>query len=206
MTAKSGEASPTTAAYLICAAWTHSRECAQRLAIPHRCGSTRRPFVARGTMHRSRSAQLLSKSTRRSSRKSRTDCWCLRSRSNRLQAEHCLQRLHVQGGASACGCSRSSSVSRSRKRALVVGMVGGGGGYSQQYVHRLFLTQSRALPRRAVLFLEEETGCILLQRVGGGYRFIHPLMQEHFASLNPSSAQTRGFSKAEKWVHESSSS
>jgi hypothetical protein len=114
----------------------------------------------------------------------------------------------VPGGASACGCSRSPSVSRSRKRALVVGLVvglvGGGGAYFQHYVHRLFLTQSRALPWRAVLFLEEETGCILLQRVGGGYRFIHPLMQEHFASLNPSSAQTRGFSKAEKWVHESS--
>ena len=41
MTAKSSEAAPTTAAYLVCAAWTHSRECAQRLAIPHRCGSTR---------------------------------------------------------------------------------------------------------------------------------------------------------------------
>jgi hypothetical protein len=204
MTAKNGEASPTTAAYLVCAAWTNSRECPQRLAIPHRCGSTRRPFVARGTMRRSRSAKLLSKSTRRTSRKSRTDCWCLRSRSSRLQAEHCLQRPRMPGGASACGCSRSLSVSRSRKRALVVGLVGGGGAYFQHYVHRLFLTQSRALPWRAVLFLEEETGCILLQRVGGGYRFIHPLLQEHFASLNPSSAQTRGFSKAEKWVHESS--
>lgn len=88
--------------------------------------------------------------------------------------------------------------------AVVVDLVGGGGAYFQYYVHRLFLTQSRALPWRAFLFLEEETGCILLQRVGGGYRFIRPLLQEHFASLKPSSAQTRGFSKAEKWVHESS--
>jgi hypothetical protein len=189
MTAKNGEARPTTAAYLVCATWTHCRACAQRLAIPHPCGSAWRPFVARGTMRRSRSAKVLSKSTRRSSRKSRTACWCVRSRSSRLRAEHCLQRPSMPGGASACGCSRSSSVSRSRKRALVVGLVSGGGTYFQHDVHRWFLTQSRALPRRAVLFLEEETGCILLQRVGGGYRFIHPLLQEHFASLNPSSAQ-----------------
>lgn len=96
MTAKSSEAAPTTAAYLVCAAWTHSRECAQRLAIPHRCGSTWRPFVARGTMRRSRSAKVVSKSTRRSSRKSRTACWCQRSRSSRMRAEHCLQRRVCQ--------------------------------------------------------------------------------------------------------------
>jgi hypothetical protein len=137
MTAKSGEASPTTAAYFVCAAWTNSRECVQRLAIPHRCGSTWRPFVARGTMRKSRSAKLLSKSTRRSSRKSRTDCWSLRSRSSRLRAEHSLQRPRVPGGASACGCSRSLSVSRSGKRALVVGLVGGGGAYFQDAIAKV---------------------------------------------------------------------
>lgn len=71
--------------------------------------------------------------------------------------------------ASACGYSRSPLVSRSRKRALVICLVGGGGAYFKYYVHRLFLSQSRALSWRAVLLLEEETGSILLQRVGGGY-------------------------------------
>ena len=39
------------------------------------------------------------------------------------------------------------------------------------------------MPLRYVRFLEEATERILLQRVGGGYRFIHPLFQEYFVSL-----------------------
>ena len=39
-------------------------------------------------------------------------------------------------------------------------------------------------PWHAIALLEEATNCILLQRVGGGYRFIHPLVQEYFASLD----------------------
>jgi MFS family permease len=66
---------------------------------------------------------------------------------------------------------------------LVVGLVFGGGAYFRHYVLRLFLAQSRALPWTAVPFLEEVKRCILLQRVGGGYRFVHPLLQEYFASL-----------------------
>jgi hypothetical protein len=39
------------------------------------------------------------------------------------------------------------------------------------------------MPWHYVRFLDEATERILLQRVGGGYRFIHPLFQEYFASL-----------------------
>ena len=39
------------------------------------------------------------------------------------------------------------------------------------------------MPWHYVHFLEEATERILLQRVGGGYRFIHPLFQEYFVSL-----------------------
>jgi predicted NACHT family NTPase len=70
---------------------------------------------------------------------------------------------------------------------LVVGLVGGlcfgGKAYVKHYVLRWFLAHSRALPWRTVPFLEEAKACILLQRVGGGYRFVHPLLQEYFASL-----------------------
>lgn len=71
---------------------------------------------------------------------------------------------------------------------LAGGLVGmllfGGGAYFLHYVLRLLLAQSSILPWRAVPFLEEATNCILLQRVSGGYRFIHLLLQEHFASLH----------------------
>lgn len=67
---------------------------------------------------------------------------------------------------------------------LSAGLGSGGRAYCQHYVLRWFLAQSRTLPWRAVAFLEEATNCILLQRVGGGYRFIHSLLQEYFASLN----------------------
>jgi hypothetical protein len=39
------------------------------------------------------------------------------------------------------------------------------------------------MPWHYVRFLEEATERILLQRVGGGYRFIHPLFLDYFASL-----------------------
>jgi hypothetical protein len=39
------------------------------------------------------------------------------------------------------------------------------------------------MPWRYVLFLEEATERIFLQRVGGGYHFIHPLFLDYFASL-----------------------
>jgi len=66
---------------------------------------------------------------------------------------------------------------------LVSGLVFGGKAYVQHYVLRWFLAHGRALPWKVVPFLEEVTGCVLLQRVGGGYRFVHPLLQEYFASL-----------------------
>ena len=77
---------------------------------------------------------------------------------------------------------------------LVVGLVRGGLAYLQHYCLRFLLYRRRAMPWRYVRFLEEATERILLQRVGGGYRFIHPLFQDYFASLGtpapPSSDQS----------------
>lgn len=63
------------------------------------------------------------------------------------------------------------------------GLVVDGAKYLQSYSLRYLLWGSGAMPWHYVRFLEEATERILLQRVGGGYRFIHPLFQEYFASL-----------------------
>ena len=65
---------------------------------------------------------------------------------------------------------------------LLGGLVFGGAAYLAHYALRFFLCRTGAIPWRYVRFLEEATERILLQRVGGGYRFIHPLFQEYFAS------------------------
>ena len=40
------------------------------------------------------------------------------------------------------------------------------------------------LPWRLVSFLDYAADCILLHKVGGGYIFIHPMLQDYFASLD----------------------
>ena len=63
------------------------------------------------------------------------------------------------------------------------GLFVGGKAYLQHYCLRYLLWRSGAMPWHYVRFLEEATERILLQRVGGGYRFIHPLFLDYFASL-----------------------
>jgi len=66
---------------------------------------------------------------------------------------------------------------------LLGGLVFGGTAYLAHYALRFLLWRTGAMPWRYVRFLEETTERILLQRVGGGYRFIHPLFLDYFASL-----------------------
>lgn len=73
---------------------------------------------------------------------------------------------------------------------LVGGLTSGGFAYFQHYLLRLMFWQNGTLPWHAVRLFDEATACIFLQRVGGGYRFIHPLMQEYLASLD---TETEGF-------------
>lgn len=92
-----------------------------------------------------------------------------------------------------------------RSVGLIIGLVGGlvggldlglgfgldlGLDYSgltilQHYTLRFVLHRTGAMPWHYVHFLEEAHERILLQPAvgGGGYRFIHPLLQEYFASL-----------------------
>ena len=66
---------------------------------------------------------------------------------------------------------------------LVGGLVFGGQAYFSHYILRYILSRSGVMPWLYVRFLEEKTECILLQRVGGGYRFVHALFLDYFASL-----------------------
>ena len=66
------------------------------------------------------------------------------------------------------------------------------GGYScvQHFVLRLFLKIKGVAPLRYVAFLDQATEQLFLRKVGGGYRFIHRLLLEHFA-IQPSVSMQR---------------
>lgn len=59
------------------------------------------------------------------------------------------------------------------------------GGYDvlKHYVLRFLLSYKGYTPRRFVSVLDHAAALILLQKVGGGYIFIHRLLLEHFASM-----------------------
>lgn len=67
---------------------------------------------------------------------------------------------------------------------LLVGLPKGGDAYLNHYMLRFLLWRSGVMPWHTIRFLDEATDRILLQPVGGGYRFIHPLLQDYFASLD----------------------
>ncbi len=65
---------------------------------------------------------------------------------------------------------------------FTVGLVYDGEAYLKHYILRYLLWRSGVMPYHFVHFLEEASERILLQKVGGGYRFIHPLFLDYFAS------------------------
>jgi len=78
---------------------------------------------------------------------------------------------------------------------LIFGWVGGlsgglaGGLYAglaciQHFTLRLLLWKSGCISWNYALFLDYTTKQRFLQRIGGRYRFIHPLLQEHFARMD----------------------
>jgi len=60
----------------------------------------------------------------------------------------------------------------------------GGNALSQHIALRLVLYWNRYAPRRYDLLLNYCTERLLLQRVGGRYRFMHKLLQDHFARMD----------------------
>lgn len=66
---------------------------------------------------------------------------------------------------------------------IYMGVERGGKAYIQHVAIRIILWMSGKAPENYAVFLDYCTDCLLLQRVGGRYRFIHRLLQEHFANM-----------------------
>ena len=66
--------------------------------------------------------------------------------------------------------------------ALAAGLVYGGYACLSHGALRLVLWRTGALPLDCVPFLDYGVERVLLRRVGGGYMFVHRLLQEHFAT------------------------
>jgi len=74
---------------------------------------------------------------------------------------------------------------------LVGGLVLGLGAAWQPYILHFWLWQAEciSIPWHYVAFLDDAAGQMLLRKVGGGYSFRHPLLQEYFASSEVVSAR-----------------
>lgn len=65
---------------------------------------------------------------------------------------------------------------------VLIAQAVGGRTYVCHYILRYILYRNGVMPWHYVRFLEEATRHNLLQRVAGGYRFIHPIFIDYFAS------------------------
>ena len=65
---------------------------------------------------------------------------------------------------------------------LAAGLSAGGQACLQHLVLRLFLVRNGSAPWDYAKFLDHAAERILLRKVGGGYRFIHRMLLEYFAT------------------------
>src|SRR2546430_2670476 len=73
--------------------------------------------------------------------------------------------------------------------AVGVSLRRGGGAYLRHAVLRRLLVREGSAPPDYVGFLDHASRLILLRRRGGGYEFVHRLLLEHFALLEPDYGQ-----------------
>jgi hypothetical protein len=66
--------------------------------------------------------------------------------------------------------------------AIIMGFWMSGVEALKHFILRCLLYRNGSIPWNYARFLNYSTERMLLQRVGGRYRFIHRLLQEHFAS------------------------
>jgi MFS family permease len=69
---------------------------------------------------------------------------------------------------------------------LLFGLLGAGEASIKHFILRIILYFDRSIPWNYAHFLDYATQLIFLQKVGGGYIFIHRLLLEHFARLSNS--------------------
>jgi NACHT domain len=67
---------------------------------------------------------------------------------------------------------------------IIIAFFEGGIGFLQHIALRLVLWQNGYAPPRYDLLLNYCTERLLLQRIGGRYRFMHKLLQDHFAAMD----------------------
>jgi DNA polymerase III delta prime subunit len=77
----------------------------------------------------------------------------------------------------------SSGLSLGLSLGLSFGLGTGGSACIQHFTLRILLYRNRHIPWNYARFLDGCTERLVLQRVGGGYRFIHKRLQEHFAEM-----------------------
>jgi TPR repeat protein len=79
----------------------------------------------------------------------------------------------------------------------------GGQDLAQHGVLRLILGRSGKLPLKSHRFLRYGAALIFLQRVGGGYRFVHQMLREHFAlkfSATSPGPEAAAYRKPSRWM------
>jgi hypothetical protein len=77
----------------------------------------------------------------------------------------------------------------------LIGLPNGGVACIQHGILRLFLQRVGSIPRHYTRFLDYAAELLLLQKVGGGYIFIHRLLMEHFATQDAISTSMRSTPK-----------
>jgi hypothetical protein len=68
---------------------------------------------------------------------------------------------------------------------VIAGALFGGGNVIKHFLVRLLLWRHKDLPWNVIGFLDHAADLVFLRKVGGGYIFIHRLLQQYFASLHP---------------------
>jgi hypothetical protein len=66
---------------------------------------------------------------------------------------------------------------------LIGGLIGGGSACIQHFILRLVLYYQGASPWNYAHFLDYAADRLFLQKVGGGYIFVHRMLLEHFAAM-----------------------
>jgi hypothetical protein len=74
---------------------------------------------------------------------------------------------------------------------LGIGLLCGGWASLEHFALRLVLWYKKFAPLHYIRFLDYATAHIFLRKVGGGYKFMHDMLLEHFAAKYQPSAEQR---------------